>query len=161
MKTRCVISLMVLGAFMLISQPAIADDLADLKATHMMLIKANNTGDMETVFESVDDRAVMFGATNGIPHVIRGKENKAFVKQLYVKFHETHVLILMWHKPDYRVIGNTGLVWGLIESTTISKNSGIRQKSYLKASETYVKSDGKWIWVLGHYTPIPSTQTIY
>jgi len=161
MKPRWFVILMVLAAFILISQYALADDLADLKAAHMRLVKATNTGDMETLFQFVDDRAVMFGARNGIPHVIRDKEHKAHVKQLYAKFHETHVLIVMWHKPDYRVIGNTGLVWGLVEETMISKNSGISQKYFLKASETYVKSDGNWIWVLGHYTPIPSTQTIY
>ena len=161
MKSRCVVSLMVVAAFMLISQPAIADDLADLKATHIRLNKANNTGDMETQFQFVDDRAVMFGPRYGVPHVLRGKEHKAMVKQLYIKFRETHIYRAMWYKPDYRVIGNTGLVWGLIEETIISKTSGITQKYFLKASETYVKSDGKWIWVLGHYTPIPQTQTIH
>ena len=51
MKTRWVISLMVLGAFVLISQPAIADDLADLKAAHMSWVKALNTGDVETFMD--------------------------------------------------------------------------------------------------------------
>ena len=167
MKTRCVISIMVLGAFIFLPQAVLAgdvEDLEELKAIHMMLIKAGNTGDMETLFKFVDDHAIRFGAMRGIPHVIRGKEHKERVKQLYAKFYETHVYFAMWHKPDYRVIGNTGLIWGLVEETRISKKSGITQRSFLKVSQTFVKSDDpdvKWLFVLGHYTPIPQTQTLY
>ena len=50
MKTRWMISLIALGAFIFLPQPALADDLADLKATNMRLDKAWNTGDMKTAF---------------------------------------------------------------------------------------------------------------
>jgi len=37
MRTRIIISLVVVAAFIFLSQPAIADDLADLKATHQQI----------------------------------------------------------------------------------------------------------------------------
>ena len=55
MRTRCIISLLVVAAFMLLAQPAIADDLADLKATHQRYLKAQNTGDLETMFQIWQD----------------------------------------------------------------------------------------------------------
>jgi ketosteroid isomerase-like protein len=159
MKTRCVVSLMVLAAFMLISQPAKADDLADLKAAHMKLVKAVNTGDMETLFEMIVDRPIRFGAMHAFPQVMR---DKVLGKQFYTKFFETHVYRARWYKPDYRVIGNTGLVWGNMEETRINKKGGPTQRWLLKVSQVFVKVDGKWKGVLIHYTPIPSSpQTSY
>ena len=78
-----------------------------------------------------------------------------------MKNFETHIGQYMWYKPDFRVIGNTGLVWGLAEFTTVNKKSGIARRSHLKSSFTYVKSDGNWILVLIHDTPVPQTQTLY
>jgi len=48
MRTRLVISLIVLGAFILLPQAVLADDLADLKATHMSYMEAFHAGDAET-----------------------------------------------------------------------------------------------------------------
>ena len=161
MKTRCFVSLILVAAFVLLSQPAIADDLADLKATHMKFTMAGNTGDVETMFALLDDTAVRLGARDGVPHAIPNKEIKERVKQGYIKWYETHSARAMWHKPDFRVIGNTGLVWGLVDWTIVNKKSGITQKLFLKCSYTYVKSDGKWILVLFHESSIPSTQTLH
>lgn len=46
MRSRITIPLMVIAALVFISQPAIADDLADLKALHQRYMKAWNTGDL-------------------------------------------------------------------------------------------------------------------
>ena len=58
MKTRCIIALIVVAAFMLLSQHAIADDLADLKAAHQMYDKAWNTGNVPGVFEIWQDGGI-------------------------------------------------------------------------------------------------------
>ena len=160
MKTRCLVSLILVATFVLLCQPAIADDLAELKATHMKMNKAINTGDVETFFDLTDDYTVMFGPDTGIPHALPGKEIKERVKQAFAKWYETHTNRTMWYKPDYRVIGNTGLVWGLVERTITNKQTGVTQKLFLKISLTYVKSDGKWISVLSHSSSIPTTQTL-
>jgi len=159
MKTRCFISLVALGAFMLLCQPAIADDLDDLKATVMKMSQAVNTGDVETLFACLDDNMAKFEPEDGIPHVLN-KDIKERVKQGFIKWYETHIYMGMWHKPEFRVIGNTGLVWGLVEVTVVNKNSGIAQKSFLKFSQTFVKSEGKWFCVFNHQSPIPSTLTL-
>ena len=157
MKTRCVISLMVLAAFMLFSQPAIADDLADLKATHMRLIKAVNAGDFETMIGTMHDGRIIFAPWYAFPKVMTDKER---AKKIYAKFFETHSLRVTWFKPDYRVVGNTGLIWAIVEMNVMSKN-GPTKRYFLKTSMVFVKSEGTWKLILNHYTPIPQTQTLY
>ena len=144
MKTRCVISLMILGAFMLLCQPAIADDLADLKATHMRYWKAVNTGDPETFMGIWQDGGVWLSPTRSFPRVV----NVARGLKMWPKIFETHAVRIRWHQTEYRVIGNTGLVWGLMEHVVRNKGTGIGVADYRQASLTFVKSEGKWKLVI-------------
>ena len=152
MKTRCIIALIVVAAFMLLSQPAIADDLADLKATHQRYWKAWNTGDMITVFEIWQDGAIWLPCSQAFPIVT----NSALGLKMFTKWLETHTSRVRWYKADYRVIGNTGLVWGVATTTEMSKTKGTGKRRLRKVSLVFVKSEGKWEIVMAHSTPIPS-----
>jgi hypothetical protein len=127
----------------------------------MKFTMAFNTGDMETFFGLMDDNVTKFGPREGVPRAVPNKEIKERAKQANIKYHETHSFRSLSYKPDFRVIGNTGLVWELVERTIFNKKSGITQRLFLKCSYTYVKSDGKWIVVLYHESSIPSTQTLH
>ena len=157
MKSRCVISLMVVAAFMLISQPAIADDLADLKATHKILLRAVNTGDVKTIFEYWQEGTIWFTDEGGFPMVTK----KAFVLPLFTKFFEKHTFRTIWYKADYRVVGNTGLVWGVRTQTVRNKTTGVGKRKFLKTSLVFMKSEGKWGLVMEHNTPIPSEVDLF
>jgi len=157
MKTRCLISLMVVAAFMLISQPAIADDLADLKATHQIILKAWNTGDVKTAFEYWQEGAIWSPNECGFIWVTQ----KALGIQMFTKFFETYTYRTMWYKADYRVIGNTGLVWGLRVITVRNKTTGIGRRTFLKTSIVFMKSEGKWAVVMHHDEPIPSAVDLF
>lgn len=67
MKSRFVIPLMVIAALVFLSQPAIADDLADLKTAHQMYDKSWNTGDVAAVFEVWQDGGIWIPSTYGFP----------------------------------------------------------------------------------------------
>ena len=157
MKTRCVVSLMVLAAFMLISQPALADDLADLKATHMGWLKAVNTGDVETMVNFWQEGGVFMPASRPFPIVV----NKERAKKIWTRVFQTHMLILTMYKLDYRVIGNTGLVWGHFEELMMNKEKrkGIRRPR--KFLMTYLKSEGKWQIVGFAACPILGEQKVF
>ena len=86
MKTLCIIPLVVMATFTFLSQPAIADDLADLKATHEMVSKAWNTGDLDTVFEIWQDGAIWMPANMAFPVVI----NSAMLKPMLTKWLEKY-----------------------------------------------------------------------
>jgi ketosteroid isomerase-like protein len=148
---------MVVAAFMFMSQPAIADDLADLKATHMSYLKAINAGDVETFMGFWVEGGVVFFGSRAFPIVV----NIARDKQTWSRILQTHRLIIREYKPDYRVIGNTGLVWGHFAEVMMNKQKGIGKRRFRKFSYTYVKSEGKWKIALFHATPIPGDQDIF
>jgi ketosteroid isomerase-like protein len=154
MKTRCVVSLMVLAAFTFMPQPAIADDLADLNATVDTIVKLFNAGKVAEAVEYYDDNFISIGYLRGFPRVWRGKAHKAQIIKVYTKFWETHTFRLQYYKKDCRIIGNVGLVWGVQEQNRGLKN-GPTKRYFLKASHVLKKSEGKWKVVLSHYTPIP------
>ena len=157
MKTRCSISLMAVAAFMLMSQPAIADDLADLKAAHMTLLKALNTGDVKTILEYWQEGMIWSPNECGFIWVTQ----KAQGIQMFTKFLETYTYRTRWYKADYRVIGNTGLVWGLRVITVRNKTTGIGRRTFLKTSIVFMKSEGKWAVVMHHDEPIPSAVDLF
>jgi uncharacterized protein (TIGR02246 family) len=157
MRIRCIISLLVVAAVMILAQPAIADDLADLKAAHQMFIKAWNTGDMETVFQIWQDGAIWVSITQGFPLVT----NSAINKQMFTKWLETHMYRMNWHKVDYKVIGDTGLVWGLRSGMVLVKATGTGKHYFMKSTVVFVKSEGKWQIVMAHDTPLISEAEIF
>jgi ketosteroid isomerase-like protein len=157
MKTRWVISLIVLGAFILLPQAVLADDLADLKAAHQKILKAVNTADIPGIFEVWQEGAIWIPDSLGFP-MVTSKEPGI---KMFTKFFEAHVYRATWYKADYRVIGNTGLVWGLVTRVIINKRTGVGKRTFLKTSLVFMKSEGKWGVVMEHNTPIPSAVDIF
>ena len=157
MKSRFAILIMAKVALIFISQPAMADDLADLKATNDRFVKAWNTGDMNTFFEIWQDGGIWLPVSQAFPVVT----NSAIGKQMFSKWLETHFSRETWYKKDFRVIGDVGLVWGVRTSTSIVKATGIGKRTFAKESVVFVKSEGKWKAVMSHSTPIPSEVDIY
>jgi ketosteroid isomerase-like protein len=157
MKTRWVISLIVLGAFIALPQAVLADDLADLKAAHHKLLKAVNTGDIPGIFEVWQEGAIWIPDSQGFPMVT----NTEGGIRMFTKFFETHIYRATWYKTDYRVIGNTGLVWGLVTRMIINKRTGVGKRAFLKTSMVFMKSEGKWGVVMEHNTPIPSEVDLF
>jgi hypothetical protein len=62
---------------------------------------------------------------------------------------------------DYKVIGNTGLVWGLTTATVMVKATGTGKRTFNKSTLVFVKTDGKWQAVMSHTTPLPSEFDIF
>jgi len=148
---------MVIAALVFLSQPAIADDLADLKAAHQMYDKAWNTGNVAGVFEVWQDGGIWIPYSYAFPIVT----NSAVGMQMFTKWLETHIFRYSWYKVDYRVIGDTGLVWGIMTTTEIVKATGIGKRRFLKASMVFMKSEGKWKVVMLHSAQIPSEVDIF
>ena len=157
MKSRFVIPFMVIVALVFLSQTAIADDLADLKAAHQMFNKAWNTGDVETIFQIWQDGGIWLPINRGFPDVT----NSAIGKQMFTKWFETHIYRMNWYKVDYRVIGDTGLVWGLRSGMLIVKATGTGKHYFMKSTVVFVKSEGKWQIVMAHDTPLISEADIF
>lgn len=157
MRTRWIFSLLAVTAFVFFSQPAFADDLADLKATHQSFIKAWNTGDIDAIFEIWQDGGIWLPSNRGFPVVT----NSAMGKQMFAKWFETHIFYVEWYKVEYRVIGDTGLVWGVTSTIAMVKNTGMGKRYNEKETVVFVKSNGKWEAVMSHSTPIQPDADIF
>jgi len=158
MKPRSVISLMVLAAFILLPQAALADDLADLKAAQQSYIQAWNTGDVETFMDLWLEGGLWLRAGSAFPTVVA---NIAGGKMRWSRWFETYTSRLRFYKPDYRVIGNTGLVWGHLQNLIRNKKTGVGTNNFRQFSFTWVKSEGKWKIAVFHITKMPQEIEIF
>lgn len=157
MKSRYVIALMVIAALIFLSQSAIADDLADLKAAHQMFDKAWNTADVNGAFEYWQDGGIWLADNQAFPIVTNSARGIA----MFTKWLETHIFQYSWYKVDYRVVGDTGFVWGVRTRNVIVKATGTGKRTFVKTSLVFMKSEGKWKAVMLHDTPIPSDADIF
>ena len=157
MKTRIAITLIMTVSLIFLAQSVFADDLADLKATHQRFIQAWNTSDMETVFEIWQDGGIWLPSSRAFPVLT----NSAMGKQMFSKWLETHFYNYNWYKVDYRVIGDTGLVWGVTSTVVVVKQTGMGKRYFHKATLVFVKSGGKWQAVMSQETPILSEAEIF
>lgn len=124
---------------MFICHPAIADDLADLKAAHQMFDKAWNTADVNGAFEYWQDGGIWLPDNQAFPIVT----NSALGIAMFTKWLETHIFQYSWYKVDYRVVGNTGFVWGVRTRNVIVKATGTGKRTFVKTSLVFMKSKGK------------------
>jgi len=157
MKTRCLIPFMVVGALMLLCQPAIADDRTDLMAAFESYMKAFNTGDVETFMDFWVEGGIFLHPGSAFPHVIK----IAGAKRYWIRWFETHTARMSLYKPDFLVIGNTGLLWGHSSMVTMNKEKGIGKNNFNQLSITWVKSEGKWKVAVWHVSRMPQETELF
>ena len=149
MRHLGVILLVFVATLILQCQPAIGDDLADLKAANESLDKALNAGDANALFENVQDEAVLLMG-NGFPEVM----NIANAVQYMTVVFENNTAQSNWYKVDYRIIGDTGLVWGVTTANWTNKATNVTETEYNKVCRVFAKSEGQWKMVMIHASPI-------
>jgi ketosteroid isomerase-like protein len=136
-----------------ISQQGYADDLSDLKATHAKYNKALNALDVETLYGFYWNEQIRVSQTDGFPSVLKTNERfKAGWTRVFASFERFQSRYIT---TDYRVIGNTGLVWGIRTELRKMKDRPAK-RWFLATTIVYVKSDGEWKRVVTHSSPIPS-----
>lgn len=153
MANRCAVGILVV-ALVLLPSVVSADDLDDLKAAQERYLKAWEARDIDTIVEFEGGTAAGFGYTTAFPRPLLTKE--AFRQAMEQYFNNIIDFIRITpHTADFRVLGNTGLVWGHYAQTTKQKSSLIRTV-YIRFAHTYMKIDGTWRLVLYHRSLIPN-----
>jgi ketosteroid isomerase-like protein len=80
--------------------------------------------------------------------------NNATLLPMMKEFFENITIRSNWCKVDYRVIGDTGLVWGVGRLSITSKETNNVETNYSKSCRVFVKSKGKWKLAMLHASPI-------
>jgi ketosteroid isomerase-like protein len=137
----------------LLSMPVLVHsaEVDDLKTTAEQLIAALNKGDLDTWATLVHEQAVGFYAFSPFP-----VEGKAALRQNFQGLLSTteHLAITPLNF-QYRVVGDTGYVWGHVMIAFKPKDGPLRV-SWARELMTYGKSGGQWRMVTVHVSAIPA-----
>lgn len=137
----------------LLAAPVLAqrDDTADLQAAFEAEISAVNARDLETLMGTQHEHLISLSAASPSPI-----DGKAARRQSYQQLFETmEIFTVTPQNPQYRVVGDTGVVWG---TYTIERKpkGGSPTTSSVRFSRTYIKADGKWQLLVYHVSPVPA-----
>jgi hypothetical protein len=80
--------------------------------------------------------------------------NNATLLPMMKEFFENITIRSNWCKVDYRVICDTGLVWGVITGSETNEATNETETDHSKECPVFVKSDGQWKIVMLHASPI-------
>ncbi len=144
---------LVIGLVALLWTPTVAlsDDVDDLKTALTQVTDALAKKDLEALSSLLYDNIVFFGLDAPFPVV--GKN--AFRQVVQGLFSTNEVVKETDLNPQFRVIGNTGFVWGHSMFTGKPKD-GPLQTTFARMTIAWVKADGKWLVGLVHFSRIPS-----
>ena len=154
---RLLIAMMIV-TLLILPQFALGSDLDDLKAANEKVIKGWNNFDAETIASMIYPGSVMFEANSPFPNVGAigpMKDVQAQVTEgLKMVFGNLEFISITPYNLQYRVVGNTGIIWGYY--TTNSKPKGQPSTTnYIRMTATWIKSDGKWFCLTTHFSAIP------
>lgn len=142
-------------ALILIPQFAFASDRDDLRAAYEQIIQAWNNLDADTIASMDYPGRVNYLCVSAFPDVAPMKNTQEQdAKSLKTFFNNVESLSVIPYNIQYRVVGNTGIVWGHI--TINEKQKGERTKTwYARTTSTWIKSDGKWHVIMTHNSTLP------
>ncbi len=150
MRYTRILLAVVMGMVLVTPSVARGDDVEDLKAAYEQYIAAVNKQDLDGLMALWHDQAVAFGPDAPFP-----TEGKAAVQQAFqMIFSNNESFTARPMNPQYRVIGNSGIVSGNAVAAVKPKD-GPLQTSFLRVLQNWVKVDGQWLLVAFHLSYIP------
>lgn len=127
-------------------------DIDDLKAAHEASVKALNARDAQGWAAGFYEWEIRFAATDPFP---TDRERASLAPGMQEGYAVLESRTTTPVNLQYRVIGNTGLVWGYHRDTLKPKDGQLQ--SYLaRCLLVYVKTDGKWLRAASHFSAMPS-----
>ena len=150
---RLIISVAAL-LLLVVPQLAFGTDLDDLKIANEALTKAFIARDAAAIASMVYPGAVNF--ESAFPLIAPEQDTVAQLTNLYkMTLGSLEYLFILPYNTQYKVVGNTGIVWG--HASVYEKAKGEKaQTRYARMTSTWVKSGGKWLVLMAHSSPIPS-----
>ena len=127
-------------------------DIDDLKAAHEQTVQAFNDRNPEALAACLHDDAIELGL-----HALLPRDGKCAIMDVVKGLFESHDR-LQWVAEiplQYRIIGTTGLVWGL-DSLARKPKDGPMTLRYFRTTATYVQTGGRWVAAAFHLSEIPA-----
>lgn len=127
------------------------DETRDLKAAFEAEIGAVNARDLEALMGTQHEQVISLSPASPSPI-----DGKAARRQGYQKLFETmEAFTVTPDNPQYRVVGDTGVVWGTYTIESKPKG-GPAATASVRFSRTYIKANGQWQLFVYHVSPVPA-----
>jgi ketosteroid isomerase-like protein len=147
---------LIAAVLLAIAPAARADDAADadaIKASLISMWAAVEAGDVDTYMSYIHPDYTLFGEGD-----IYLQSGKALERASYTDYlgRVKNVRTFM-HQPTVNVRGDTAWItyyWSDSGTYTSGENAGNRFTSQGKSTRIYVREDGRWLCIHGHFTDV-------
>jgi len=140
-------------------QYTLGADVDDLKATCEKMVQAFNSFDAHTIAGLDYPGHVGFYVDGSFPEITPIENTVAETAASIQEFFDTlDSLSITLVNPQYRVVENTGIMWGY-ETASIKYKDGPVRTFHSRITQTFVKKDGKWLLLTIHMSYIPTGST--
>ncbi|MGE0681352.1 MAG: DUF4440 domain-containing protein [Candidatus Binatia bacterium] len=126
------------------------DEVDGLRASFEREIAAFNARDLDTLMDNQHEQVVALSAAS--PASVDGKSARRHAYETL--FANTESVTVTPKNPQFRVVDNTGIVWGEYSIAAKPKDKPLTTTS-VRFTRTYVKTGGKWFLLLYHVSPLP------
>jgi ketosteroid isomerase-like protein len=133
---------------------AVQNDEADaLRATQELEIQALHARDVDAYLDSLHPEEVSMFVWDAFPIDYKGRsdERRRAVESFFANVE--HLRITSFDK-HYRVVGDTGLVWGYAKLEMKPRDGPLEIRN-VRGLWVYVRVDGEWLRIARHVSPIP------
>jgi ketosteroid isomerase-like protein len=148
---RQIVFIVLMGLVLYTEKPsAHGEEVNSLRASFEREIGALNTRDLDTLMSNQHEQVIVLNPASPTP-----SDGKAVRRHGYQsRFAAPGQVTVTPKNPQFRVIDNTGLVWGEYTITTTLQDKPPTTAA-VRFTRTYVKSGGQWFLVLYHVAPLP------
>jgi len=144
---------LVLAACLVLAVPVLAQDSGreaeEVKATLIAMWAAIEQGDVEEYARHIHPDFTSFGEND--VYLASGKEYE--VRSMTEYLTRAEGVHTEMHQPAVTVVGN--VAWITYYWTDSGLIEGKRFSSRGKSTRIFVKEDGRWLCIHGHYTAVP------
>jgi ketosteroid isomerase-like protein len=139
-------------SLLIVPQFALGADVDEFKVAVEKFVQAFNSFDVATIAQTAHQGLVVYTTSSPFPDVY--PTTAAFGDSLKGWFPTLESLNIVLVNPQYKVVENTGVMWGYETSTTTPKD-GPTTTEYYRITMTFIKSGGKWLVLTIHMSRLP------
>ena len=129
---------------------SVQKDARDIRAAIISMWSAVEAGDVDGYLKYVHPSYTLFGEND-----IYLQSGKALERESYEDYLSRYKGIRTFmHQPEFHVRGNTAWVTYYWSDSGFSRETGKRFTTQGKSTRIFVKENGKWLCIHGHFTSV-------
>jgi ketosteroid isomerase-like protein len=144
--------LFAVASLLVMPQYTLGADVDDLKVTYEKFLQAFNSLDAVTIAKTAEPGLVAYNTSSPFIEVFPTQDS--FKQSMQNWFSGLESLNIDPVDLQFKVVGNTGIMWGYL-SSTIKPNDGPSYTEHCRITSTFIKSSGQWRVLSIHMSYLP------